>query len=790
MANFTIETNVLTHIYGTSKETGIGQSSNFVDTPHPGTNKKIEGWKWDQRYWPTIREFEASELVPSLWDPKTDKILEQQYQSGYGDNHDLLLLSIENKSVLNQHIWAPKINHGWFYTYDEEWYLFSDSFLTEYFTTTGIETGAQVLTLTHNYKPTIPIQVRRWKFDSLTGRYSVDKDFRKVTTFSSDPDGPEFIVNTSLQPPKLILDDDYTEVIGSPITLTSGLADTTLVSGLELVGTSKEIADQEFYLDYSPIAPDANIEVWTWLNPSTPIAWSGITPATSFTDGESYEVKIDKDRGSIKFGNFGIESLTGGGKIPPYGYKIGVHYTKGLAAMYEPIHSRDYLIPYNNTADTNPINTSTSTGFLYVTTESIEPAKITLTSTLPRINPYIINLGNSVGELIATVSSLANTPIEGQEVTFQILDPSIGTFGGNITSTTAITDANGEARVFYSAPTTISDVGRASNVVTQNGNTTIIDVNGLVDPGTISGLFLYKIHEYDEILGINEDNLAQYYTDYLTEIGATEGTQGTTVFEQEFRTNNSLLSPTTYPSTDLSTGKKTIVLTKKLGTINPHSGVFDSDIYSPLYPEIIEDTGTSDAPALRLTYSGLLDLPGSNGTKAYFVVGETITDIQAHVTNQRTKQELKSNQINMSIQLPPTSNGTYFATTLNAVANGLLTRVKDVDTISDADINSTSGIDNLYGIYISERNYDGTYETYADWFRRTRRGDTVGLNQAAVNLGITTLSGLDIVDLLDAPGEIPLGFRLKSSGITIASILDQVTFLDPNDNLPSGYYNI
>ena len=40
------------------------------------------------------------------------------------------------------------------------------------------------------------------------------------------------------------------------------------------------------------------------------------------------------------------------------------------------------------------------------------------------------------------------------------------------------------------------------------------------------------------------------------------------------------------------------------------------------------------------------------------------------------------------------------------------------------------------------------------------------------------------------PADVPLGFRLKSSGITLAAALDQVTYLSPNDDLPSGFFGV
>jgi hypothetical protein len=52
--------------------------------------------------------------------------------------------------------------------------------------------------------------------------------------------------------------------------------------------------------------------------------------------------------------------------------------------------------------------------------------------------------------------------------------------------------------------------------------------------------------------------------------------------------------------------------------------------------------------------------------------------------------------------------------------------------------------------------------------------------------GDLSLEQLEII----ANGELPLGFRLKSTGLSIAAILDQITYLHPNTDLPSDYYEV
>ena len=108
----------------------------------------------------------------------------------------------------------------------------------------------------------------------------------------------------------------------------------------------------------------------------------------------------------------------------------------------------------------------------------------------------------------------------------------------------------------------------------------------------------------------------------------------------------------------------------------------------------------------------------------------------------------------------------------------------DIDAVADSDITATSFIESFNDAYLEERLYDavGGYETYLEWFRRTRRGDTQALIAAELASEYTSNGG--------TPGEVPLGFRLKSTGVSIASVLDQITYLDPNDHLPNDYFGV
>lgn len=783
-------------VWQTTNRKTIGSRSIYSETPHPATNKKIEGWKWDQRIWPTKNELEAAAYAPSLWDPEVSGVDNSLYESGVGDNNDLLLLDIEEINLNGINHWAPKVNHGYFYIGKDEWYLYSDEYRTEYFEENTVSGSHQVLDLSSELKPTIPIQVRQYQYDRTESKFQVKIDAKKKIEFTTSGTEPEFKVVGTTESPRLELNGIWTKQVGVPVTV---FPDD--ISSLDLLGISSANLNEEFQAEYFPIDRSQPVELWIWSDPVSGVQqWDLISGLQSFT-GDNQEAYIDYDTGTIQFGNYDSTNPTGAGRVPPLGKKIGLFYTAGLAAHYEPKYSHDWSLALNSQANTNPVYSAISTGFVQINTEIIEPGEITLEANLPKINPYLIDLGNNVGELTATVKSKTGTPIEGQEVFFEILEPIIGTFGTSAEEISAISRTNGIAKTLFNSPRTTLEAGQATTEVTNTVSGTIIYVNGITDPGDVQRIFTYKIHKSDEVLGLPASGLSLYYQNYLTEESIVSGIQGTENFETNFRNLNSLPTPTVYDPTESSVGKKSILLTIKAAdknVVDPNTGSFDSDnmplnVYSPLYPSEIIDETTGDIPRIKLVFdNNILELPDVNDTKGYFVIGDSQTRIRAYTINQRTNAKLYSNVIEMKILIPDSVAGSYIIDDLealpSAIINNLLKKPRDISLLSDGVINPTSGIESFYNDYLEERLYSGIHEPYADWFRRTRRGDSAGLLAADSFLSTSGLApeNLSLVD--GDSSEIPLGFRLKSTGVTIASLLDQVTFISPNDILPSGYF--
>lgn len=790
LVNVSIDT--LLNISKTADFRIVGSRSIYSQQPHPATGKKVEGWQWDNRNWPSKEEFQAAALAPSIWDPSVSGIDENLFQAGIGDNKNLLLTELVGYPETKLMAWFPKIEHGSYYVNNEEWYLYSDDYLVEQIPTTQTVSGLQYHLLSHDFKPTVPIQIRRFSFDKVTGRTTIDLDLRKVQEFNN-PVEPEFLINTNYSPPKLELSSVWTEQIAGPVTVFP-----TDIQALEQLGYSDGTASQEFFTSYFPIDRSQTVEVWSWTHPVSGVQqWTTISGLNDFTVGDNTEVWVDYETGTLKFGDFNPSTGLGSGRIPTVGSRIGITYTKGLQAAFEPLYAKDHVIA--TLANTNPFSSSTNAGFVQLTTSLSEPGSITLTADLPKINPYLISLGNNSGKLRAEVKSTNGSLLEGYEVFFEILDPVAGKFTGNQTSTSAVTNSSGQALTFYNSPATIIEAGKGTATINFNGGNTIIDTPGLVWTNNLNRYFIYKVHTSDEVLGIPASGVDSYYSNYFTEENILETPSGSSVlanlinYEEIDRAAKGFDTPQTYDEFDLITGKKSIILAvKSSGVIDPDTGALDStdaplDVLSPLYPINGENIGSTESPVLSLTYSGILDNIGTNETKSYFLVGDSQTRLRAFTINPRTGAKLYSNTIEMRVTIPDGTSGSYICDDLNALPsntiNYLLRRPRDVSLFTTNQINATSGINNNHSDYLEDRYIN---ETYEDWFKRRRRADSSGLLSIE-----TTISGNYAPEyhVLTVAGEIPLGFRLKSSGLTLGAALSQITFFDPNSNLANDYYD-
>lgn len=798
MATIITDTDIIFSVYQERYENAIGNKSIYATTPHPGTGKIIEGWKWDQRLWPTSEEFDSIAIAPSIWDPIASGINEIYWQSGYGDGKDLLLTDIvERNQASGINSWVPEINHGYYYSHDDEWYLYSDSYQTSKLISTNTISGLFYIDLQYKNKVGIPVEINSFYFDKTNLEYTKQNVVKKVIDFSSTPVGPQFKIDYTYSPPRVWVSGLSIPEIGQDVPLTSSGFQTTDLFQLEELGISNGLIDQQFYLSCSPIDESQPVEIFTYLGNIQ--KWDVITGVDSFSPTSSgiYEARLDPDIGIIEFGDYIDDSTTSGmtGFVPPEGSKIFARYTPTVEVRYEPETTTDLVL--GTSANTNPVYTAINKGFIQISNHVTQPASLTLEiENLELIaSGYDIELGNNVAKLLATVKDSNEEALEGIEINFEIIGQTVGSFGGVTTDTVAISNGTGNARAKYVSPLTILEVGKASDVLS-SGNT-ILTVEEMAMPAAVNETYTFKIHNDDLVLGIPESDLSAHYTGYLAEEDVTSGMTVSQDWEEDYRSLYSVGVPTTYSTDeeDLIIGKKTLLLTVSGTDItHPHTGYRTPPVLSPLHPTLIENIGTDDSPILEFTYPVALDGIGINSTKAYFVISNTSVQIRAYVFDPIKNIRINSDPVLLNINIPDSANGNYFTSTTGLP--GLLTRVRDLNNstpapgyIDDNIISQTSGISSIYREYLDESYLTlGVRENYVTWFRRTYPADSAGFETIAM-----TISGFDPALLpisVNTAGTIPLGFRFKSTGITIGSMLDQVTFLDPNSYLASGYYSV
>lgn len=718
----------------------LGTRSPWADTPHPGTGKKIQGWLWDKRTWPSDIEQKAVDYAPSIFDPSTNFILEEKFQSGIGDNKDLNVLKVFEEQAANVRYWTPRINHGHFYVYDQEWYLYSDDAVRDIFDSSVLSGVLQYKDLAFDPKPGVPISVRRYKWNSDKTRYDVDIDLRKKLDFTGivtdgeeaetstdndyilanmDTSKDEFVVDWDRSPPRLILNRNYQDQIG-----TSGN-----LGSLELIGISDGLSN-EYHTLYSPIDPSGVIQLISWdeRSSSATESWSLVNSEDDFTPGGYNEFKLDRYLGTVLFGDYNEATTSGSGRIPPARHKVGIVYTAGLELTYEPEFSRDWIEPRKS--DTNPFHNPMNQGFIRVSSQVTNPQWITLSSDLDgdALDGYNIDVGNTTGKVTARVISSLGEEMEGETVTFEILDPVYGTFSNLEETANAITNTDGEASVYFVPPSTIEDVGVATDTtVSGSNNTTLLSVDGLIAPDSLEDIYIFKVMIDDPVLGLPPEDEESFYTDFLTDeeiVEDPDGSSASSDFEKTYRTNNELPKPTFVENTNLSEGRKVIVASVDLGVIDPNywiQAANDSDYRAdnlvtgltnqpltaaPVVPITATTVGPLDNPALELTYSGQLETIDNETFKSYFVVCPATARLRAKVTNSVSGKTVYSNIINITINIPDSASGVQIIDSINDLQPELLSRIRHIDEISDATILTSSG--ELWDEYLEDRTRTST----------------------------------------------------------------------------------
>jgi hypothetical protein len=459
------------------------------------------------------------------------------------------------------------------------------------------------------------------------------------------------------------------------------------------------------------------------------------------------------------------------------GHRAAIRYKRGVQVDYEVEKTTDHFL--ETRTDINPLTGIAPKGFVHLRNKDQEPLSLTLSSELTETSLGVfgpLELGNLFSRLTCDVTGEDDELIEGHEVIFEMIGIPVGSFGEDETSITAVTNYQGKAFAIYSPPTSIDSLGKATAIIGANLGSTDLYFDRLV--ATLdSPLYLYQVLKEDDVLGIPVNKLNDYYADYLLEEQISYSDFATERDEEgNYRLANQLPTPTVYGSGEIAIGAKKIVLTSSSepDVINPHTGSFPN--VTVLQPSNI--TILSDTTIVR--YDVELDpITNSGDFKSYFVATNGYVKFRAKAWNETRGVWVSSNEITVEITIPDSMNGVYISDDLSALPSGLLQRAlnqTEYNTQRASLISGGSFVDlDLQEEYLIESDKFNS-ETPEDYFDRTRSLDSETLGRVEVSSAETT------------SGVIPLGFRLKTSGITLASALNGIVFLDPWHNTVSGIY--
>ncbi len=729
------------------EDISVGHYSTFTDNINKGTGTTVDGWRWDDRIWPG-EDSDYNTTVPLLSDPDLSMVDTDQFQSGVGGGTDCFMEDIQaiSTSGINS-IWAPKINHGYFYDFDDEYYLYSDGVRTQFILNSGITvSGWNTVRLAEYPKIGPPILSRTYEWVSNEGKYKVYKNFKKRIDFTGrrvteisprletydtqteqilydnvDTTESEFIIlQSGTNFPELIFNSNNIVQVGTAVTSLGDL------SNLEFLGDSTGVANQIFYTKYSPIEPNAPLEVYSYDNAGN---YYGGTLVEEWGNIVG-EYKLDKNLG-IFYAN--------PHDVIPLGWKLYVRYTYTAEIQYEPEFTTDKILAFNDQANINPVTRSSNHGFVLIKNRESQPASLVLNSEETEISENLfgpLNIGNNFSSLIATVTSDTGELLENIPVTFNILDnPSIGLFTNGLTLSRSNSDGNGIASIYYAPPLNIDEIGEilpASQYSVSGGDTTLTTTS-LKITGDEEDIFLFKVYKDDPILGIDlgsqadfdagiiTSELDDYYTDFFIEesiygpTGLAPGAitssgsdlqTGASAWESRHRALTGLLTPTNF-NRELRNGRKQIVSYYSTTAANPHYE--DLGAFIPLQPSLVNVVSTYVNDVIF--EDTVLDPPGVGDLDSYFLVSPTTVRIQASTINSTSGEVIVSNIIEIQLKIPDHMNGLVNIDSINTIPSGIV-----------------------------------------PYMLSSQHNDRI----------------------------LPLGFRIRSTSITLASALEGVTFIDIN----------
>jgi len=590
-------------------------------------------WRWDRRIWGDENYENYKTILPVLHDAETWGIPDDFWQSGVG-KADGMDLRVEKSCRLRQESigkWTFEIKPGNFFRFHDRRYLFADRSVIQQVDNSDNETHDSIanntLQLTHVPRLGSPVWATMWtrnnvgKIDickfvhkrvDFTGVYSSDSlqqatrdRLNDIAWDKVDRTRDEFLVDNTVDPPKLYFNKDFTFFIGE-----EGISNDDDLVYAEYLGEANGLPTQVFHTKYFPIIEDSNT-LYLYKE-----------PGPHETKAQATNYKIDYDRGEITFYDHADEDFTW---LPAVGERLYLTYRPTLEIEYEPEDCKQKVIATE--VDINPVRAGISSGFLYVSQADLDVASVFLTTDVrlfQRTRPTGMpstdeETGGSIGAgedgfnqiethdqidyglfgpvyagtdyciLRARAFNAQGVPVPNTEITFKITGA--GFVEGQKTFS-SMTNADGLATVVYSPCRSAEDLGQYCAQPATDMTLTLTDPEAVSIP-SFDGDDVYTFGVYD-------DDVWQ-------------------------------------PWVDGAGGRKVIV---KSGD-------------DPLRPASVSVSGI-------LTYG--VNLPIADGTSdlvAYWVAANKVDKVQAEAYSSIYRRPVVSNLIRLRIELPPHLQGAF-----------------------------------------------------------------------------------------------------------------------------------
>jgi hypothetical protein len=692
-------------------------------------NDLPSGWYFDIKRWCSLFDLKLPSM-PRLFDPSTQGLPEWDFfRSGVGNlKTDLKVLDIYEKFIDHERAWIPSIQNGWYFRWRTDYFYYSDNSYVQYIDTSDNINGRNVVVLEEKLCPSYPVtaasytrnndyrvpvyDLRCKQVSSFTGIYINEEEQKTKMSATTTPiwtnvdiTKREFIIDTSINGvTRLLFNNNYIERVG-PIIPTS-LHD---FGKGDILGASDGKEWQVFTLKRFPVISstfsiyevDTNTETWQeWTKVDTfqdLINAANISPIYAY--GSKYYY-LDKDLGYVVFG----DSESG---VPDIGKYIIAMYDVTLRIEYEEAESDLTVDAFN--ADISPIRQPVNQGFICISHEELDPAKITLRINRDPIafsNPMTygpVYVGNDYATLRAEVLSSTGTPVPDTEVEFTVTPSTIGAIGG-VSSGVAysVTNGSGYSYSFYQPPINAEEMGFYASLETAvQGNTLHLD-NPSAGLTINDDIYLYKVLKDDPLLGMNmseylEENLPDppWYANPTIYPAAYEK------WVEEMKTIFKMAEWTTSPAPN---GRKVIVYNWDSSAINPILG--NTGAFVPTRPSSIDSNGgvlTYPSGALIPSdpYTVVGYSPYFEDIGAYWVCCTKYIEIQASCWSSFYNRRIYSNIIRVKVQLPKYLLGEYINEQLQKIPFGF-------KIYQDAANNHAAGLDGATFLTINP--HSGPYQ--------------------------------------------------------------------------------